>query len=294
VPRVIMTEVFGRVFMAHDQSLVTRRAPTLYYDPLTGAALLNVLTATFAGTSTESVAESGESAESVVVANAIRFRGVVRHLAYLVGWGFGTATEVRPEMVRISMPGDPTTFDENHYWIAGDRRDPVLACGPTGVLGGEGAILNVWKGLETHAIFGYDRATFGIRLIDPRHGIVASRAWVNIEGFAVAWAEEGPRVWQGLGPSESLEIPLALDAWEPDDLVAEGEVADAYAFYVPRRRVAWWVFGRRVYAVTARIQGRWRWSYQTLGFASYGAMTLFEPTEEQLAPTGFPEYVPPE
>lgn len=285
-PRIIMCEVGGRVFMAHDESRVTRRAPTLYYDPITGEQLLNYLTATFAGTTLESGESGGESV--VVVPNAIRFRGVVRHLQYLVGWGFGTATEIRPELVRISLPGEPLTFDENHYFVAGDRRNPVLACGPSGDVDGAAAVLTVWKGSETHAIIGYDRATFGIRLIDPRHGIVASRAWVNIEGIAVAWAEEGPRLWSGLAPSEALEIPLALDAWEPDDLVAEGGLADAFAHYVPRQRVAWFHFGRRVYALTARIKGRWRWSYQTIGFDAFGAVTLFDTTEEKLPPEGYP------
>jgi hypothetical protein len=212
----------------------------------------------------------------------------VRHLAYLVGWGFGTANEPRPELVRISLPGDPITFDENHYFAAGDRRDPVLACAPAGDADGPQGILDVWKRSETHAIHGYDRATFGIRLIDPRHGIVASRAHVNIEGLNIAWAEEGPRLWSGLGVSDALELPLGLDDWEPDDLVDEGELAYAFAHYVPRERVGWFHFGRRVYALTARVQGHWRWSYQTLGFDAYGAITLFETTEEKTAPPGYP------
>lgn len=293
-PVVHMAEVYGRVFMAHDAPFVSRRAPTIYYDPAAGGDNLEHLTATWAGTagggaeSAES-GESAESAESISVVGAIRFRGVVRHLAYLVGWGFGTASEIRPELVRISLPGDPTTFEQNHYFIAGDRNNAVLACGAAGAAPDQsGGILNVWKRTETHAIYGYDRRTFGIRQIDARYGIIAGRAWVNVDGTAVAWSEEGPRAWTGLAASRDLETPLALNDWEPEDLVDETETKFAYAFFVPRVRQAWFVFGQRVYALTARIPGRWRWSYHTLGFPTYGGMVFFASTEGSFAPPGYP------
>jgi hypothetical protein len=293
-PVIHMAEVFGRVFIAHDAPFVSRRAATIYYDPSSTGDLLNFLTATWAGTagggaeSAES-GESAESAESVSVVGAIRFRGVVRHLAYLVGWGFGTASEIRPELVRISLPGEPTMFEQNHYFIAGDRSNAVLACGASGAAPDQsGGILNVWKRNETHAIYGYDRRTFGIRQIDARYGIIAGRAWVNVDGTAVAWSEEGPRAWSGLGPSTQLETPLALEDWEPIDLVDETESKFAYAFFVPRIRQAWFVFGQRVYALTARIPGRWRWSYHTLGFPTYGGMVFFASTEGSFAPPGYP------
>lgn len=283
-PRIITAEVNGRIFFAHDERLVTRRAPTLYYDPITGDSLLNTLTATWAD------GESDVVGESIASADVIRFRGVVRHLSYLVGWGFGTADEDRPEMVRISKPGEPTDFELNSYWIAGDRRDPVLACGPAGS-GPQGTILNVWKRTETHGIHGFDKRTFGIQLTDPRHGIVGSRAWLNLEGAAVAWGEEGPRLFTGLGPSESLELPLGLQDWEPDDLAEEGELADAFAQYVPNERAGLFIFGRRVYALTARVRGRWRWSWWELGFDPYGAMTFYGTTEEAVRPEAIPVFV---
>lgn len=294
-PVVHLAEVYGRIFMAHDEPFVSRRAPTIYYDAISGGDLINNLTSSWAGSAgggaeSQESTESAESAESVIVQDAIRFRGVVRHLAYLVGWGFGTAAEPRPELVRISLPGEPTQFEQNHYFIAGDRNDAVLACGASASPGDrQGGILNVWKRAETHAIYGYDRRTFGIRLIDERYGIVASRAWTSVDGVAIAWSEEGPRVWTGLGASEQLETPLALDDWEPDDLVDETEAKYAYAFFVPRQRVAWFVFGQRVYALTARIPGRWRWSYHELGFPTYGAMLFFASTEGAFAPPGYPE-----
>lgn len=288
IPRVIMASVYGRVFIAHDQPTITDRAPTVFYDS-TGGAVLKTLTSDWAdGTPGES---AGESAESTDPENFIRFRGVVRHLSYLFGWGFGTAIEPRPELVRVSLPDDPTTFELNNYFIAGDRQDDVIACGP---VGGFPGLLKVWKRQETYDITGTGRASFGVSLADPRYGLIASRAWVQIGDQAVAWSEEGPRLWSARGESSSLEIPLGLDDWEPSDLVDEGEEAYAFAHYVPRERAAWFHFNRRVYALTTRVRGRWRWSYHELPFNSYGGFTLFEGEGELDAPAGFPEYVDPE
>lgn len=283
IPRVTMAEVAGRIFMAHDERIITRRAPTVYYDPITGEEPINTLVADWAG---------GESGESLTAStNAMRFRGVTRHLAYLVGWGFGDATEDRPELVRMSLPGQPTVFDRNHYFPAGDRGDAVLACGAASSDVQSGSPLYIWKRTETHAIGGTDRSNFALRMIDPRHGIVSSRAWAAFEGVAVAWGEEGPRMFRGFNASEGIDLPLGLDDWEPDTLPEEGDAVDSFTVYVPRERVVCWVFGRRVYALTARVPGRWRWSWWELEFDAYGAMMFFETVEAAIQPAAIPVFV---
>ena len=286
VPRVIMAEVFGRVFMAHDTPLTAQRAPTIYYDGVGTGDALKYLFSTWAdGVPGES---AGESAESTAAEDRIRFRGVCRHLSYLVGWGFGSAIETRPELLRISLPDDPTTFDPNHYFIVGDRNDPVVGARP---VGGDPGVLKVWKRQETYDMTGYDRRSFGMFLADPSHGIIAGRAFAEIgEGTVIAWAEEGPRLWSGRGPSTSIEIPLGLEEWEPTDLVAEGEEAYAFGIFVPKERIAWFQFNRRVYTLTARIPGRFRWSFQELPFDAYGAMVFFEGERAAIAPVGYPAY----
>lgn len=290
VPRVILAEVYGRVFMAHDEPSVGQRAATIYYDATAGD--LTFLFSTWAdGTAGESAGESNpESVSPPPGEDRIRFRGVARHLSYLCGWGFGDAIEPRPELLRISLPDDPTTFDPNHYFICGDRDDAVI--GGRSV-GGEPGVFKVWKRQEAYDLLGSSRRNFALFLADSSFGLVAGRATVDIgNGTVIAWSEEGPRLWAGRGASQSLEVPLGLDEWEPDDLPAEGEEEYAYGLFIPRERVAWFVFNRRVYALTVRNPhpSRWRWSYQQLPWDTYGGMTFFEGELASTAPTGYPAY----
>lgn len=263
-PRVSMAESYGNVFMAHDTRLVGERAKTIYYQ----GGSLNDLTGDFVGAGVHD----------------LRFRGVVRHLNYLFGWGYGDEVTDRPELVRSSVAGDPTTFQPNHYSIAGDREDGVLLCLPAG------GRLCVFKQSETHVIAGSSRADFGIKLLDPLYGILSSQAGANFARSALVWSLEGPRLFDGHGDSEEISIPLDLGGLEPSTLVPEGAAAIAFAHYVPDLRVVTFVFGRRVYALTVRIEGDWKWSYWALGFDPLCAFTLFAASFAAIAPTGFPEY----
>lgn len=280
LPRIITAEVRGQVFMAHDQELVARRAATLVYNP-NQAPTLSFLSKDFTGGES-----AGESAAESDTGDRIRFRGVVRHLQYLFGWGWGSADETRPELIRNSLAGQPTQFEDRAYFFPGDRGDPVIACAPAG------NVLLAFKRTETYAIIGYSPRNFGANLVDPRYGLVSSRAWVNVGGQTIAWSDEGPRVWGGAGPSNGIEIPLGLREWEPTDLVAEGDQLDAWGLYVPDERVALFRFGRRLYALTARVQGGWRWSWSELGFDAYCGFTLFAGVEPAVAPPGYPTYLP--
>lgn len=207
-------------------------------------------------------------AAATIANDGIRFRGVTPHLgAYLSGWGYGSATELRPDIVRMSLPGEPTTFELRHYESIGQRGEPVLACHSTG------ATLLVFKALETWEHFGTNRRNFGKRQLDPHAGILASRLGIVVEGTCFFWSHLGPRVSDG-GRPEDIAIPLALHAPEPADLVAEGLSDAAFAVYLPARREIRWHFGQRYFA----------FSLITKRF-SYGE-TEYEPSIGFLLPGG--------
>ncbi|MCH8240015.1 MAG: hypothetical protein IIB62_08200, partial [Proteobacteria bacterium] len=127
---------------------------------------------------------------------------------------------------RVAMPAAPTSWDPDHYFIAGVRDAPVLR-GES--MGSVRSPLTVFKENETYTIFGYDRRTFGIRRIDEIYGIAASRLAVTVNGVCYFWSLEGPRATSGNGPSKDLAWPLDLDAPAPASLVAEGALEDGFA-----------------------------------------------------------------
>ncbi len=266
-PVMVAAEMNGIVLLAHDKNNVDARAQTLVVsqNPTTLAWELAFLTVDWDGV------------------QKVRFRGVVKHLEYMIGWGWGTATEDRPELVRVSEPAEPTTFYHNDYWIPGDEGDPVVACYEAA------ETLLCFKETHTWELFGDRRRNFGQRLLDGLYGMAFSRLAVSIEGAVFAWTNEGPRVFSGHGTSTSLELPLELTLPEAYDLPTKGEDADAFAVYMPQYREVWWFFGRRVYALSIRVYGDWKWTYDTLGFdphcgfrlpqAGYGLVS---------APTGYP------
>ena len=267
-PVVITTEVFGRIFFAHNDIIVDTRAATYMYNPF-GPTLFGQLEADLDDTGVE----------------PMKFAGVVRHLDYLFGWGFGTASKNRPEMVRVSMPGQPWKFNKEHYFVIGDRRDPVLTCVPFA------STLGVWKDSETHEIFGYDRATFGSRVIDPLYGCVGSRLAVNVAGAVYFWSEIGPRYNFGGGPSQDAAQPLDTFGWEPESLVVEGAETYAFADFIRDVRAVIFTYNRRVYALFLRGGMRnAKWCYWELGQDVYCSGTLFQGGLGPLtAPTGWPE-----
>ncbi len=264
-PVIVMSESYGNIFMAHDERTVVDRAKTIYYD---GTTLVD-LEGDFLGAGN----------------HKIRFRGVIGHLAFLFGWGYGDEALDRPELVRSSRAGDPTDFAANHYFIIGDRGVPVLAAGRAGT---RGMVLQIFKQNCGHVIVGTGRDNFGVFEVDPNFGCLNSGLTVTFGGVLFAWSAEGPRAWFGAAPSEEVSIPLDLAGLEPAALVAEGEVKRAFAHYIPRLRVVAFVFGQRVYALTVRVEGDWKWSYWPLGFEAYCGFTMFSPQELIEAPTGFP------
>ncbi|MFW6199663.1 MAG: hypothetical protein ACOC8K_03735, partial [Gemmatimonadota bacterium] len=274
-PIVVTTESYGRVFMAHDELRASQREPTVVYDPQKGSQL-NEIKADLNGDGTE---------------EPVRFRGVERHLAYVFGYGYGTVDEDRPEMVRSSLPGEPESYAPEHYWIVGDRRDPVVAVKRAG----RSAL--VFKEAETHEIVGSGRDDFGQQPIDTLHGILAPRLAVTVGDSVYGWSSEGPRRWQsGAQGSEELAIPLGLDEVEPESLVEEGELRRGFASYIPTEKLVVFVFGQRAYVLSVRNRQNPRWSYWELGIQPYTAFHVQTigvgvGAETQEAPTGHPEFL---
>lgn len=277
-PRVWLAESAGRMFMAHDEPNVMDRADTYVYDftAMGGGGQLAPLTADLVRAEGD-VSGAGEL--------PVKFRGVVSHLDYLFGWGYGSPIEDRAEMVRASLPGEPMKFEPEHYWIAGDRRAPVLRCIPAG------PNLAVFKADETFAIHGYDRRTFGIRRVDPLHGIAAPALADNVGGEIYFWSQEGPMATNGAGMAMSVEERLDLRGFDPTDLVERGDIGKGFCTYIPGEAVIAFFFGRRGYVLPVRIPGE-EWSYWELGFEPTFAFRLTDTgTSLMGTPTGYPEWI---
>lgn len=250
-PRIFMAEVAGIMFLAHDEPSLSRRAPTVGYDPSSGA--LDPIEPAWAAS------------------GGIRFRGVAAHLgAYLAGWGYGTATETRPDLVRMSLPGDPTTFELRHYESIGQPGEAVLRCVSVG-----GTLLCL-KAFEVWTHFGSDRRTFGKRQLEGGIGILSSRLGIVVDtedaaqGLFYFWSHLGPRV-SGGGPSSDMALPLALFNGGPEDLVAEGDSEAAFATYYPPRKQVRFHFGERYYAFDRTLE---QWSYGEMGYTPSCAFHL--------------------
>lgn len=246
-PRVLAAEAANRLFFAHDEVQLTRRMPTMIYQPFAPETLAILRQ------------DLGEEVD-------VKFRGVTTHLSYIVGWGFGTADDQdRPEAVRISLPGlfDPETnqltFLKGHYWMLGTRGDPVVRCIPLGL---DQPALLALKSAETHLLYGYDSRTFGSQRIDSRFGAASSRLVVTYGGAVFVWSLEGPRVFQRPGASEDLAIPLNLRAPPPASLVSSGAIENGWAEYVPERRAIRFVFGELKYVLHLWDPSRPEWSYE--------------------------------
>ncbi len=284
-PIIVTTETRGRVYLAHAEPNVTNnalRAETFVFDPQ-AAVRLSPLEIDLRGTGYSTV----------------RFRGVQRWRNYLLGWGYGTDLEPhRPELVRISLAGlsddsavpfDPKrVFDKNHYFLPGQRNEPVLGVAVAGLPGR--ALM--FKETEFHTITGSGWHDFDWETIDDQYGLAAPRLIAQTEdGQVFFWSIHGPRFTQG-GPSQDLVIPLDLRGPPPAQLVAEGALDFGFAIWNPFDQTVEFYFGRRCYMLSLRSQP-WKWSYKPIGFEPFCAGQLFTTATlagapGSAAPTGHP------
>jgi hypothetical protein len=266
-PKVVLAEIYGMVFFAHDEKWDAFRAATYVYDPWKESDEHYSGFGNTLGPVVSDLAGDPDLEQPEV----LRFRGVVRHLEYLFGWGWGSAVlnEIRPELLRVSNPGDPKTFDPDHYFIVGDKRDPVISAAPAR------QTLLVCKETDTYQVIGYSRATFGIRPYDQLYGCLASRLMVSVSGDVHVWSAEGPMVGGDVGPFQKTWLPLDLNGFEPATLVERINFDDGWADYIDMVELVIFCFGRRAYILSVRNPQDPRWTYWELGKKAYCGFRLY-------------------
>lgn len=271
LPVVSMAESGNKVFMAHDEPVVENRAPTFAYSPQGGIVITGSYGETFGPL--RAYWDTGSTDDQIY------FRGVVAYLDYLVGWGWGDNDTSRPEIVRISLPGEPIIggptnkgyagFEPGHWVIAGSRGSPVISCVPAG----NGLLL--LKPDSAYPLVGTSPASFGVGpAVDQNFGIIGPNLWVNINNRAYIWTHEGPKVSSG-GPLEDMALPLDLDGPAPDGDDHSHIHSGGFGVYIPKSRVALFVFDHWVYALDVDA-GSGGWSYWALGVSLRSAKVLYQ------------------
>lgn len=267
-PRLHGAEMGGRFLIAHDEPLQSKRAATFVYDPL-GATQLFQLTA--------ALDSAGEA--------PVRHRVVLPWQEYIVGVGFASATENRPEVVRVCIPGRPLQWDPNHFFIAGTRGSPVVSIRPAG------GHLMVMKPSSTHRIHGSSHLDFGILPLHALTGALNHALTIEIDGRCYTWSAEGPMVLTGAIEPGELETPLDLEGPQPEGF--EGlDFETGYVQYLHGLRQIEWVFGAKSFVFDLRTR---QWVYGESAVQRYTGSLLYTGTsladELDNAPTGFPANV---
>lgn len=265
-PRVIVDDAYDKLFIAHDEGYYANRQQTFVFDPSAGT--LAGLTADFDNDGTEA---------------PVYFRGVRKYLSYMTGWGYGSEATLqgdRPEIVRISLPADPTHWVAEHYFVAGQRNEPVLACDPAG------SVLAVRKANESYRIVGFSRTNFGIEPMDNEYGCVAGRLSLTVNGKNYFWSLEGPRVSDENG-SGDLAYPLDVTGAVPDAKATEIDPAYGFAVYVPKKRQIWFVFGKWAYILSLATPSP-EWSYHEFDVELMCGAVLYSIDTATLGPGAYP------
>lgn len=246
--RVSAAESYSIIAFAHDEPEFGLRQATRIFDA-----------------EQQTIVDLTSDLDRSTVAETVRFQQVYSYLNYLMGTGYGTgADEDRPEVLRISKPGEPTVFVPEHYFLVGLQGEPIVGCGRSG------DIFEVSKPSKSYKLIGYDHQTFGVRPLDENYGQLSSRLGVTVVNERFRWALDGPRVSQG-GVSADVEPPLDLDGPAPDDAAPyprpfpyDDDLDDAFAFYDSVRGEVWFVFGWWAYILHLKDgPAARRWSYRT-------------------------------
>lgn len=282
-PRVICADANQILAICHDEPTYASRKVTRIWD--VGAGTISDLGADlYAATDPPTLVDT-------------YFRGVCRHLSTLWFWGYGSENsgdEDAPEYVRNGTALDPIDLKQQHYFIAGQRFEPVICCTPaSGRADDENGVLLVFKESETFRISGSTRDDFTIESVEREIGCINARMAITVGGVAYFWSLQGPRRSNG-GPSIDLALPLDLRGPAPSTLVTVASAANAFVAYHPDRREIVWHFGQWGYALSIADPERPEWSYREYGFEPNCASVVYQsaaavsvPTS--LAPQGYPE-----
>ncbi len=254
-PRVTSADSYGKLYLAHDEQVYASRQKSKVYNPATDAI-------------TDYEQDLYSSTVGVV---DTYFRGFARHLNYLVGWGYGTenaGAEDRPEILRISLPGEPDTMKPLHYAIVGQRNEPILGVATVG------RNLVIRKESDSHVLVGESNANFGVQPIDELYGVVAARLMITVGAINYFWSLQGPRA-SGVSKSDDLSELLDLAGPVPDALVTATAQEYGFAVYDAIEREALFVFGQWAYVLHLRNPSEPRWSFRRYGVALAGGGMLY-------------------
>lgn len=256
-PRVNAADSYGKLYIAHDEEVFAVRQKSKVYDP-----------------SDDSISDYEQDLyQPSATPVPTYFRGFTRHLNYLVGWGYGTENsgdEDKPEILRVSLPGEPDTMLPQHYLIVGQPREPILSCQTVQ------KVLVVRKSADSFVMPGTDRSNFGIEPIDQLFGVVAAHMMVTVGDRNIFWSLDGPRI-SGVGPSTDLAIPLDLGGPTPDASLASFAQDYGFAVYDPAQREVWFVFGSFAYILHMKDEAL-RWSYRKFAVALGAGGLLYSGT----------------
>ena len=266
-PVITAAESYGRVFFAHNEAATEHRAATQVYDSIFSS--MSDLEADLDGRGTAPV----------------RFRGVQRWRNYLTGWGWASPSENRPEMLRVSLPGEPLLFDPEDYFQVGDRGSAITNVKPAG------SSLLAFKNNSTYRVSGTSHLDFGILPVYALFGCLSARLAITVEGTCYVWSFEGP--WATTGAdAQDLEPVIDLERLAPEHLPSAGVARTGFAAYVPGERIVEFHFGERIYALSLEAGGA-TWSYRTRGRLISSGGLMYPESEDVVdlgrePPTGYP------
>lgn len=208
-PVVTAAEADGQVFFTHAELAIDSRLPTIVYTP-------DFATPEDVGSFAVLQADlDGDGAADVY------FYAVVQHLEYIMGVGFGSASDPdRGDILRISLPAQPTVFLAENYAQVGVPKNPVIgmapAVGALSAFGGITSVLAMGKGNNAYRLIGSSFDDFDVQLLDENHGIIGVNAWFGDGKRLFWWSDDGPREvtpasTEPIGQSLELVSPLPAD-----------------------------------------------------------------------------------
>lgn len=173
--------------------------------------------------------------------------------------GYGSESDPkRPELVHFSYPGlvadtegggdagDPTDvgyptnlsawlFARDDYFMVGTRGVPVTGMGTSR---GRLVICNPYS---SYLLYGFDRNSFALELLDNERGCLSQRTMVEAHGVFYWWSSKGPVRWTG-GQVEDIweKIKPRLEKIDPENM---------FAVHVPEFNQVRWYYGETVNGV---------------------------------------------
>lgn len=245
-----------------------RRFPLTVYDPV--AATVTQPEFDFDG-DYDSVAVTGDKGKMYP-----RLVTEYNNMIFAAGYGGEkTADKNRPEIIRFSYLGldgtndtgaggdagkdingtvFPTgmgdTFAREDYFMVTERGTPVVSMSPAA-----GRLL-LCTPFQTYSLYGFDRNSFKVELVDAQRGCITSRAMVSAHGTAYWWSNVGP-VRYGTGGVEEIGANIREKFSEINQTV--------FAFHNPEtEEVIWFVEGNEDAFVTRALCFNYRYNAWTV------------------------------